>query len=110
MFKTILTVGLNDKDAEKQLIKTEDALAMIERILIEECKIPAFTMYECAGVYRMNSTGNIIREKSVRIEIVDEIRLDTRLDVFPLLIARLKSVLNQETIMVETSRADVDFI
>ena len=106
MFETVLTIGLFDKDAEKQLISRDDAHDLIARILIDECNIFAFTMLDCAGVYRMQSTGNIVREPSIRVEIVT----DENLDILPAMIARLKSGLNQETIMVKTSRADVDFI
>lgn len=106
MFETVLTIGLFDKDAEKQLISRDDARDLISRILIDECNIFAFTMLDCAGVYRMQSTGNIVREPSIRVEIVT----DENLDILPAMIARLKSGLNQETIMVKTSRADVDFI
>ena len=106
MFETVLTIGLFDKDAEKQLISRDDARDLIARILIDEYNIFAFTMYDCAGVYRMQSTGNIVREPSIRVEIVT----DENLDILPAMIARLKSGLNQETIMVKTSRADVDFI
>jgi len=106
MFETVLTIGLFDKDAEKQLISRDDARDLIARILIDECNIFAFTMLDCAGVYRMQSTGNIVREPSIRVEIVT----DENLDILPAMITRLKSVLNQETIMVKTSRADVDFI
>lgn len=106
MFETVLTIGLFDKDAEKQLISRDDARDLIARILIDEYNIFAFTMLDCAGVYRMQSTGNIVREPSIRVEIVT----DENLDILPAMIARLKSGLNQETIMVKTSRADVDFI
>jgi len=106
MFETVLTIGLFDKDAEEQLISRDDARDLIARILIDEYNIFAFTMYDCAGVYRMQSTGNIVREPSIRVEIVT----DENLDILPAMIARLKSGLNQETIMVKTSRADVDFI
>ena len=109
MYKTILTIGLNDKDAETQLIKTEEARAIIENILINECNILAFTAFECTGVYRMYSTGHIVREQSIRVEIVDEVRLDTRLDVFPRLLSRLKCALNQESIMIEIAPAEVYF-
>ena len=106
MFETVLTIGLFDKDAEKQLISRDDARDLIARILIDECNIFAFTLLDCAGVYRMQSTGNIVREPSIRVEIVT----DENLDILPAMIARLKSGLNQETIMVKTSRADVDFV
>lgn len=104
--KTTLTVGLNDKDAEKQLFSRAEAHDLIAEILISEFSVYAFTALDCAGVYRMESTGHIIREQSIRVEMVTDGAIENLAD----LIARLKSALNQETIMVETMPADVSFL
>ena len=72
MFKTIITIGLNDKDQESQIIPTESAENTLAEILIENHGIFAFTMIHCKGVYKMSSTGNIIKENSIRIEIIEE--------------------------------------
>ena len=104
--KTTLTVGLNDKDAEKQLISRAEAHDLIAEILISEFSVYAFTALDCAGVYRMESTGHIIREQSIRVEMVTDGAIENLADI----VSRLKAVLNQETIMVETGAANVDFL
>ena len=60
MFKITLTIGLNDKDQEIQIIPTESAENTLAEILIENHGIYAFTMINCKGVYKMSSSGNII--------------------------------------------------
>lgn len=106
MIETVLTIGLFDKDKEAQIIPTDNARDLISAILISNFNVFAFTMLDCYGVYRMNSTGNIVREPSIRVEIAT----DTAMESLPTMIECLKSALNQETIMVKTSRAAIDFI
>ena len=60
MFKYQLTIGLFDKDTEKQKIKTEEAKNIIANTLIDKFNLFAFTMIECSGVYKMASTNQII--------------------------------------------------
>ena len=106
MFKTIITVGLNDKDQEIQIIPTESAENTLAEILIENHVIFAFTMIHCKGVYKMSSSGNIIKENSIRIEIIEEDARD-----YTEIINEIKTELNQESVMIEKSAdADVDFI
>lgn len=69
MHEYILTIGLNDRITEKQEISSEAAKRMISEILINKYGVFAFTMFDCYGVYKMNSTGRIIQEPSIRIEI-----------------------------------------
>ena len=106
MHKTVFTVGLNDKEEERQLISTETAKDIISEILIGDFKIFAFTMWECLGVYRMTSTGNIVKENSLRIEIAT----DKKLKATKKIIKSLKENLNQETIMVNKTVEKINFI
>lgn len=105
MHKNIFTVGLFDKDTEKQEISTDDAKEKIAEILIEKFDIFAFTMLECSGYYRMQSTGRIVAEPSIRIEIVT----DEELTAADAIIQELKAALNQESIMHEISTAEIYF-
>ena len=99
MVKFQLTIGLFDKDTEKQEIKTKAAKSMIADTLLNRFHVFAFSMLDCEGVYKMNSTGNIIREPSIRIEIV----IDESGDIdIPDMVDYLKMQFNQESIMVET--------
>lgn len=99
-----LTIGLNDKNTEKQELETAMAKNIIAGILLNDFEIYAFTMIECEGVYKMESTGNIVFEKSIRVEIAS----DNKIDCIPI-ISSLKAALNQECIMLEKSESDIDF-
>ena len=107
MNEYLFTVGLFDKDTELQEIPSERAKEILAQILIDKHGIYAYTMIDCSGVYKMQSTGRIVREPSIRIEIVTDMAdlLDYRA-----IIADIKSALNQETVMLKKSAADVSFI
>ncbi|WP_295249945.1 hypothetical protein [Ruminococcus sp.] len=105
MIKTILTIGLNDKDTERQEITTGEAKNTIAKILLNQYNIFAFTMFECSGVYKMESTGNIVFENSIRVEIAT----DDELTAADAIIATLKTELNQESIMMERETKEIFF-
>lgn len=101
-----LTIGLFDKDTCRQEIATGDAKSIIENTLLNEYGIFAFTMIECAGCYKMESNGTIVREPSIRIEIAadDDIN-ETVKDICQ----DLKVKLNQESIMYKKMVSDISF-
>lgn len=101
MNKHIFTIGLNDRDAEVQIISTDTAIDLIADTLINDHGVFAFTMSECKGVYKMNSTNNIVKENSIRVEIVTE--SDEDIDAVGIMFD-LKVRLNQESIMHEVDR------
>lgn len=105
MIKTILTIGLNDKDTERQVFTTDEAKNTIANILLNQYNIFAFTMFECSGVYKMESSGNIIFENSIRVEIAT----DDELTAADAIIATLKTELNQESIMMEKETKEIFF-
>lgn len=105
MKKNLLTIGLFDKDAEIQKISTSEAKEKIAEILIEKFDIFAFTMIECSGVYKMASTGRIVFEPSIRVEIAT----DDELRTIDSIITELKRELNQESIMHEVSEENIYF-
>lgn len=105
MTKTLLTIGLNDKDTERQEITTGEAKNTIAKILLNQYNIFAFTMFECSGVYKMESTGNIVFENSIRVEIAT----DDELTAADAIIATLKTELNQESIMMEKETKEIFF-
>ena len=109
MHEYTLTIGLFDKDTEKQEISTEAAKRIISEVLINSYDIFAFTMLDAAGVYRMASTKRIVREPSIRLEIATEEAID---DAIRAIVATLKDSehLNQETIMVKHTTAAIDFM
>lgn len=105
MIKTILTIGLNDKDTERQVFTTDEAKNTIANILLNQYNIFAFTMFECSGVYKMESSGNIVFENSIRVEIAT----DDELTAANAIIATLKTELNQESIMMEKETKEIFF-
>lgn len=107
MFEHFLTVGLFDKDSEKQEVATETAKDFIAETLIDKFGVFAFTMIDCSGVYKMQSTGAIVKEPSIRIEIAAEADL-TRETVYRI-IKELKEGLNQESIMYKMVESEIDF-
>lgn len=108
MYEHFLTVGLFDRVTERQEIRTDKAKNFISETLINDFDICAFTMIDATGVYKMQSTGTIIKEPSIRIEIATEEVLN-RETVYEI-IKTLKNGLNQEHIMYKMVESDIDFI
>lgn len=108
MYEHFLTIGLFDKNTEKQEIKTGIAKDLIAEVLIKKFNVYAFTMLECSGVYKMQSTGAIVREPSIRIEIAAE--ADLTMEMIYKIIKQLKMCLNQESIMYRMVEAEINFI
>lgn len=105
MFKYQLTVGLNDQETKKQEIATEEAKERIINILLNDFEIFAFTMFECSGNYK-HDTGEIVNEKSIRIEIATYKR-EKRIKEIT---RKLCEEFNQESIMIERSINLISFI
>jgi len=105
MKKYIFTVGLFDKDTEKMETTREDARDLLAYILIDEHDIFAFSMFDCFGVYRMESTGRIVREPSIRVEVASDEEIDAAS-----IITCIKAALNQESVMLEVSESNITFI
>lgn len=105
MYKNEFTIGLFDKNTERQEVSTSEAKNIIAKILIENFGIFAFTMIDCNGVYKMNSTGKIVFEPSIRVEIATDEEL-TEADA---IIENLKEALNQECIMHQVSIENIFF-
>lgn len=99
-----LTVGLNDQHTKKQEIATDAAENMIADLLLKKFDIFAFTMIAAEGVYT-HENGEIVREKSIRIEIAS----DKKIKTMPAIISALKESLNQESIMMETGKEKISF-
>lgn len=105
MIKTLFTIGLYDKDTETQIIKSGDAKKIIANTLLNQFNIFAFTMMDAEGVYKMGSTGNIIFEPSIRVEIASDADIPAAQ-----ICETLKKLLNQETIMMEREEVNISFI
>lgn len=109
MYEHCLTVGLFDRLSEKQEIKTETAKEFISDTLINKFGVYAFTMIDCTGVYKMQSTGAIVKEPSIRIEIAAG-EMDLTREMVYRIIKSLKDGLNQESIMYKMTESDIEFV
>lgn len=107
MYKYTLTIGLFDKDTEKQETPTAAAKSIIDNILINDFELYAFTIWECNGVYKMSSTGAIVHEPSLRLEIATDENEGNKIHRIA---EALKLALNQESIMLECCEANINFI
>ena len=96
MEKITLYVGLNDKDTKTQKIDTTEAVKVVTNLITSITD--GGTIYNATGIYK-HDNGQIVIENTLRIELID-----CKNDALSKLIATLKSVLNQESIIkqVET--------
>ena len=97
MYEYQLTIGLFDKDTEKQEIGTLEAKNIIKEIIVDNNNLMC-TLFECEGCYRMNSTGRVVSEPSIRVEIAYNTNIDDMIDGIA---HTLAMYLNQESVMVK---------
>ena len=106
MKKYTLSIGLNDKDSKIQKISTIEAYKMVENILMNNT-IEGFTIYEAKGVYK-HENGEIVKENTLRVEIYDfDNTLATKIIAS---IHTIKSVLNQESVALESQTIESELI
>ena len=108
MIQYNLTIGLFDKNLNRQIISNDDARNIISDTLINDHKIYAFTQIDCYGVYKMDSTGAIVREPSIRVEIATEHRI--KRPALDSITTDLKARLNQESIMASRKYYNIKFM
>lgn len=94
MNKTTLYIGLNDKDTKRQEIETLEASKIVTRLLVDLCG--GGTIYNATGIYT-HDNGEIVIENTLRVEII-EADPDAVLTVC----RRIKTALNQETVIAQT--------
>jgi hypothetical protein len=88
-------------DTKIQQFTTLEAYKVAQNILTT--KTPGATISEASGIYK-HDDGTVVVEPSLRIEVVGVDR-----DTVEQIVKELKSVLNQESILVETSRVTISF-
>lgn len=103
MIKYNVYIGLNDKEKLKQIIDTKKAKNEVYKILLKN-NIKGYTIYLVNGVFT-NEVGDITREKTLKIELLD-IKKDDILKA----IQEIKKALNQECILLEEEKKEVNFI
>lgn len=100
--KFILSIGLFDKDTKKLEHDPADAQSLINNYVAQH--FSGGTCYSADGVYRHND-GTTIREPSIRVELC----YTERQNVIDFAMWA-KKTLNQESIMLEEVKEDIDFI
>ena len=105
MVKLTAYVGLNDKESKVQEVATEVAMTMIQAKVAESFPYGG-TVSSAKGVYQHHN-GDVVIEESVRIELFLE---DDQKDALNGFLATVKSMLNQESILIEYSNPTVEFV
>ena len=103
MYKYSFNVGLNDKDTYKPL-DPNHAIKVIKEIAIKYSK-EGYSIYTVNGGYMMNN-GVHVEEDGIKIDIVRNARdLD-----FKAFASELKIALNQESVMFEMVKTEIEFL
>jgi hypothetical protein len=102
MRKYTLYVGLNDKDTKTQKVDTLEAYKIVSNLLV--ATVGGGTIYQAQGIYKHNN-GNIVIENTLRIEIIEASENDVNY-----IIKTLKTILNQESIILQTENIESKLI
>ena len=102
MTKYTLYIGLNDKDKKQQQIDTMEAYKIVQNVLTDPTG--GGTIYSATGVYR-HDNGAIVIENTLRVELVA-----VALEAVKKAVEMIKTVLNQESIILQTENVQSMFI
>lgn len=95
-----LFIGLNDKDANKQIINSFEAKNIVENITLKY--VDSFTVNFGKGYWLNN---NITYNESTIILYID----DSDINTIHKIANEIKEKLNQESILIETSKVKKEF-
>lgn len=101
--KFIVSLGLNDKDTCTQLHPTEECLAIVANYLAMH--YDGATAYLAKGIYKMQSTGEIVLEPTIRAEL-----FYTEREKVVDFCKWCKATFNQESVALEEVKENIDFI
>lgn len=87
-----LIIGLNDKNTKKQELDTISCYKLVNNLLLKY--VDGATIYQAQGIYK-HENGQIVIENSLKIDIIDSTR-----DVIENIATQLKTILNQESIVI----------
>lgn len=104
MKKYTFFLGLNDKDTKTQLVRNEDALFDVREAVAQN--LWWWTVTECNWVFK-HEDWTIVDENSLRIETLWFNEDQTIYQRFALY---LKVKFNQESVLMEVSEVDAQFI
>lgn len=103
MKKITLYIGLNDKDKRYQIIDSMEAQKIVLNFLLAN-GIDGATIYNAVGIYK-HDNGAIITENTLRVELFG---VDKESVISAVL--GIKTALNQESIILNETSENSDFI
>lgn len=103
MIKYNIYVGLNDKDSKKQEVATRQAKKEVIKILNNN-NINGLTLYKVTGVFK-HENGQVVFEKSLKVELLEVKEKEVLKSI-----NELKKALNQECILLEKEKKEINFI
>lgn len=101
--KIKLSIGLFDKDTKKQEVDTYTAVDLIEKAVMAT-GVGGLSVYTGNGVY-LHDDGTLVKEPSVFVEVYG-----WKLDSMKTAVQFIKRELNQESISVEITQCQVEFM
>ena len=101
MKKATLYIGLNDKDTHRQEVETVEAYKLVQRELVRA--VGGGTIYAADGIYT-HDDGTIVIEKTLRVEIIGAAD-----PAIMGLVQVLKTILNQESIIIQREQVETVF-
>lgn len=104
MLKYNIYIGCKDKDSKLPNLKCK--VKEVTKEVLKQYEIKCYTLLDSLGCYEY-SNGMVANEETIIIEIVSDNNKDTRLKE---LCTSLKTILNQECIMLTKQVLDVEFI
>lgn len=102
MTKYTLYIGLNDKETKQQKIDTLEASKIVQNVLTDTTG--GGTIFSATGVYK-HENGAVVIENTLRVELVA-----VALEAVKKAVEMIKTVLNQESIILQTENVQSMFI
>lgn len=99
--KYTMYVGLNDKDTYEQIIPTDEAKSVIDRICLRY--VDGYTIQDANGVWA-DETGKSTHENTIVCYFSD-----TDSDTIYKIADEIIENLNQNTVLIETNHVETDF-
>ena len=104
MTRYTLTIGLFDKDTKRQKISTDIAIRIVSDLVVNV--IGYGTIHNGNGIYTHNN-GSIVIEPSIVFFVDGENDLKNKVKT---LAWQIKKALNQESVMLEETAVNMEFI
>lgn len=94
-------IGLNDKDTKKQLTSEQQVLYLLDKVF------DGYTVYITSGRYKYFD-GTVENEKTIVVTYFDLLNEIKDKETLKNIIRYLKTQLNQELILVEITKVNID--